>query len=109
MEIDHGLNLNVKVARAPSIPTHWDHGVSTKNNPTSTRRPPPAPKVDRTDIPGGDVLARQRPLIGDSLDDKQRSDDLRSHQTTMFEVRRMLGERAQTWVSARISENASAM
>jgi len=85
MEIDHSLDPNVNVARAPyrtpSVPTHWDHGVSTRNDPT-TRRPLSAPKVDRTDISSGDTFARQRPLTGDSLNDEQWSDDLRSHQTT---------------------------
>ena len=97
MEIDHGLNLNVKVprapSRAPSIPTHWDHGVTTRNDPTTTRRPPSVPKVDRTNISSGNTFARQRPLTGNPLNDEQWSDDLRSHQTTMFEGRRALGKR----------------
>ena len=96
MEIGHGLDPNVKVARAPSrapsIPTHWDHRVSTRNDPT-TQRPLSAPKFDRTDISSGDTFARQRPLTGNSLNDEQWSDDLRSHQTTMFEGRRVLGKR----------------
>jgi len=78
------------------MPTHWDHGVLTRNDPRTTRRPPSAPKVDRTDISSGDTFARQRPLIGDSLNDEQWSDDLWSHKTTVFEDRRVLGKKART-------------
>jgi len=76
--------------------THWAHGVPIRNNLTTIRCPSSAPKVDRTDIPSGKVFARQRPLIDDSLNDEQWSNDLRLHQTTMFEDRRVLGERART-------------
>lgn len=76
MEIDHGLDLDVKLVRAPSIHIHWAHGVPIRNDPTTIRCPPSAPKVDRTDISSGKAFARQRPLIDDSLNDEQRSDDL---------------------------------
>jgi len=95
-EIDRGLDHNVKLVRTPSISTHRDHGVLVRSDPTTTRRPPSAPKVDRTNVSSGDTFARQRPLIGDSLNDEQWSDDLRSHQTTTFEGRRVLGKKART-------------
>jgi len=68
--IDHGLDHNVKLARAPPMPTHWAHRVIVRNDPTITRRPRLAPKVDRTNISGGDTFIRQCPLIGDSLYDE---------------------------------------
>jgi len=90
-EINRALDPNVKLVRAPSIPTHWAHGVPIGSDPAPTR-PPSAPEVDRTDISDGETFARQRPLIGDSLDDEQWSDDLQPHQKTMFEDRRALGK-----------------
>jgi len=75
-KIDHGFSLNVELIRAPSIPTHWAHGVPIRNDPTTIRYPPSTPKVDRTDIPGGKVFVRQGPLIDDPLNDEQWSNDL---------------------------------
>ena len=36
-------------------------------------------RLQRTDIYSGDTFARQRLLIGNSLNDEQQSDDLQSH------------------------------
>jgi len=94
-EIDRGLDPNIKLVRVPPVST-WDRGVLIRNGPITTRRPPLAPKVDRTDISSGDTSACQRPPIGDSLNDEEWSDDLQSYQTTMFEDRRVLGKKART-------------
>jgi len=107
VEIDRGLDPNIKFIRAPSITTHWAHGVRIGDDLTATRRPPSVPKVDRTDTPGGKAFTRQRPLIGDSLNDEQWSNHLRSHQTTIFENRRVPGEKERTWVSAWIARGTS--
>ena len=109
-EIDRGLDPNIKLVRALSTLIHWVHGVSTREGPTisTTRRLPSVPKVDRTSVSGDDSFARQRPLIGDSLNDEERSDDLQSYQITMFEGRRTQGEKARTCVSARMGRNMSA-
>jgi len=63
--------VSFKFVPAPFIPTHWAHGVPIGNNLTTIRRPPSAPEVDWTGISDGETFARQRPLIGDSLNYEQ--------------------------------------
>ena len=101
-EIDRGLDPNIKLIRAPSVSTHWVHGVLIRSDPTTTRRPPLAPKVDRTDISGGDTFARQRTLIGNSSNDEQWSNHLRPYQTNVFKDFCVLGTKG---TDLNLSEN----
>jgi len=75
-ELDGGLDLGTKLTRARSILVHRVQSVFTRKGPTATRRLAPAPKVERTGVSGGDSVARQRTLVGDSLNDEEWCDDL---------------------------------
>ena len=82
MEFERGVNPNaMKLVRTPSILIRRVHGVPAGKGVTTVRRLSSAPKDERTRISGRDTVARQRALIGDSLNDEQWSDDLPSYQT----------------------------
>ena len=73
MENDRRFNPSPKLARAwHSMTIHRTHVVPTGINTTATRQFP----FERAAMPWNNSVARQRALIGDSLDDEQRSDDL---------------------------------
>ena len=76
-----GPNPNPELAGGLSILIHRTQGVLSRRSITTiftTRRFPSAPKVERadmrTDSDGG--IARKRTLVGNPLNDEQRSDDL---------------------------------
>ena len=76
MEIDRSFNLNLRLTRVHSVLIRRIGAVSVMNDTTPTRRPPSTPCFERADTPGSDSVARQRALVGDSLNDEQWSDDL---------------------------------
>lgn len=92
MEIDCSLNPNPELARTSSVLIHRTHGVPTTSleSTTGSRRLPPAPGgVELAGTSGGNCVARQRVLVGDSLDDEEWSNDLSnppSRQTTYQEA-----------------------
>ena len=65
-----------KLARVHSTLIHGTHGVPTEGGTTLTRRLLSAPCFERTKMSGDEGIARQRALVGDSLDDEQWSEDL---------------------------------
>ena len=95
MEMERGLDPNANLARALSVILRRIHGVHTKG-PTAVRRLHLAPKVERTRVSSDDTLACQCTLVGDSPNDEQRSDDLPSYQTTMFEDRDARGRKKKS-------------
>ena len=52
------------------------HGVPTRKGAITARQFPEAPGPEHTDTSGGDGVARQCGLVGDSQNDEQWSDDL---------------------------------
>jgi len=82
MEFERGVDPNArKLIRALPILIRRVHGVPAGKGATTVRRLSSAPEDERTGISGRDTVARQRVLIGDSLNDEQWSDDLPSYQT----------------------------
>ena len=63
MEIDRTLNPN-PLDGVLSILTHRTHGVSTRKGVITTR------KVEQTGMSGDGSAARQRALVGDSLNNE---------------------------------------
>ena len=96
MEFERGVDPNAKLVRALSILVRRVHGVSTGKGTTAIRRLPSAPEAEGTGVSGRDTGARQRALIGDSLNDEQWSDDLPSHQTIMFQDRSAPGKKEKS-------------
>ena len=87
MEIVHGSDL--KPTRDHSTSVHRKRGVPTRKGTAITRRLPLTPNFRQTEMYGGDGVARQRVLIGDSPDDEQWGDDLSNpslHQPTCLNV-----------------------
>lgn len=77
MGIDRSLNLNPEPAgRAPSKRTYRAHRVRARSGTTTVIRLPLDPNRGRIYAPCDNVSARQRPLVGDSLNDEQGSDGL---------------------------------
>ena len=74
MGIDDGLNP--KLAGVHFVLAYRAHGVLTRKGITSGRQLPSAPSFEITEMSGGDSVTRQCTLIGNSLDDEQRCDDL---------------------------------
>ena len=74
--IDRNLDSNPRLARAFSIPIHQVQRIHTGRGAITVRQFPSAPKIDRTLTSGDDGAARQRAPVGDSLNDKQRGNDL---------------------------------
>ena len=70
------LDPNRKLIRVLSFLVHRTHGVPTRKGAITARQFPEAPGPKRTDTSGGDGVARQRGLVGDSQNDEQWSDDL---------------------------------
>ena len=68
MEIDCNPILSSPIRRA--------HGVSIRKGMTTTRQLPSVPGLERTEMPGDDGTARQCALVGNFLNDEQRSDNL---------------------------------
>ena len=75
MRIGRSLIPNPKITRAHSKAIRRTHRVSVRKG-NITCRHPSGPNLERAEMPGGDSVARQRALIGNSLDDEQWSDDL---------------------------------
>lgn len=90
-ELESGVSPDAELTRAPFILIRRVHVVPARKSTATVRRPPPAPKAERAGVSGGDAVARQCALIGNSFNDEQWSDDLRSRQTTVFEFRSTLG------------------
>ena len=65
------FGLNPKLAGAHPTLTHRTCGVPTRNVTTTTRRLSSTLYFQRTNAPGDESVARQRTLIGDSVDNKQ--------------------------------------
>ena len=55
---------------------HGIHGIPTRKGTAITRQLPSAPSFELGGTPGDDGVARQRALVGDSLNDEQRGDGL---------------------------------
>ena len=70
------VNLSPSLARTCSPHIRRSHGVLTRKVSTAIWRPPSGPSLELAHVGGNDGIARQRALIGDSLDDKEWSDDL---------------------------------
>ena len=78
VEIDRSLNIspNLKLAGVLSTLTRrTSHGVPTREATTICRLPS-ALSFELADGSVDDIIARQRTLIGDSLDNEHWSDDL---------------------------------
>ena len=76
MRIGRSLNLNPRFVRAHSMPIYRTRVVPVGKGTTATRRNLSAPSSERAEMSGGESIARQRALVGNSLDDEQWSDDL---------------------------------
>ena len=74
--IGRGNSGHRKLYRVHSMLIHKVHDVPTRKGTTITCQLPPAPCFERTEMSGGDGGARQCALVGNSLNDQQRSEDL---------------------------------
>ena len=79
MEIDCSLDPNPdpELARDLFVFIRQTHGIHTRWNITTPGQLSAGPSVERrTNVSGGDSVARQRAPVRDSFDDEQRSDHL---------------------------------
>ena len=76
VESDRDINPDRKLARAISIFIHRTHWIPTKKGTIATRRLLPGPNAERTWMSNDGGVARQRPFVGDALDNEQWSDSL---------------------------------
>ena len=76
MKIYRSLIPIPKFAKVYSAPIHRTHGDPIRKGNVTTCRNSSAPNFERAEMSGGDIVARQRALVGNSLDDEQWSDDL---------------------------------
>ena len=83
----HDPGLSLRLTRVGSTVIHRIHGALIRKD-TTTSRPPSAPKVERTYVPGDDRVTRQCILVGDSLNDEEWSDDLSNPSSYQTIVRR---------------------
>ena len=74
MEI--GRSLDPGLARTYPTPIHRTWGVATGKGTAIACRLPQGPSFELTDASRYDGFARQCTLVGDSLNDEQRRDDL---------------------------------
>ena len=93
-----------KLSGARPTPIHRIHGVHTTGKGiTAICQAPLVPKFEPTGMPGDGGVTLQCTLIGDSLNDQQRSDDLsnpRSHQATcpkIWDTRKHEPESRRGW------------
>jgi hypothetical protein len=70
------LGPDTKFTRSLSIRVHRTHGIPIWKGPVTNRRFPLTLEMNRTKIPRDDSFARQRGLVGYSLNDKEWTDDL---------------------------------
>ena len=89
-EIDRSLtlNLNPKVPRTRPTSIHRTRGALTRKDTTITRQLSSGPSIERTEMSGDDSVVRELALVGDSLNYKQRSDDLSNPSSRQTSVRR---------------------
>ena len=76
LEIDRSLSPGPEFAGVHLVLIHRTHKSLTMGGTATTRRPPSAPNFERIETLGDDSVARQRALVGDSVNNEQRSDDL---------------------------------
>ena len=78
MEIDRSLDRDPKFTRPVPMLLCETHRVCTKSATIATRRLPAGPNVDRTGVTVSrdDCVARQRALVGHTIDNQQWSDSL---------------------------------
>lgn len=74
MEIGH--NLNLELAGACPTPTHRTFGVPTGKCSTDAGQLHLIPNFERADSPRAGSVTCQRAPVGNTPNDKQRSDDL---------------------------------
>ena len=111
VEIDRSCNPNFKLARVLFISIRRTHGVPTRKGVTTSRQLPSIPSYELTQMCGDNRVARQRALIGDSLNDQQGGDNLfgpSPYQTNppkiaVVEKHRPESQRGRTWRSSRRS------
>ena len=72
------LSPNTKLARVHSKFIHKVRGVLTRKGATVVSQPPSATSLELINTSGDNSVARQRALVGNSLNDEQRSDYLSS-------------------------------
>ena len=77
MGVGRSLNPdpNSKLGGAHFVSIHRTHGVPAGTS-IITRQLSQSPSSERTETPGGNSVIRQHTLVGDSLNNEQRSDDL---------------------------------
>ena len=71
-----GLDPDPELASVCFITIHRTCGVSIRNNTAPTRQLPLTSRFERTEMSGDETFVRQRALVGNSLNDEQRCDDL---------------------------------
>ena len=76
MDVDRS-HPNPKLSGVRSALIHRTHGITaTRDGTTASRRLPSAPSFEVAETCRGDSITRQCTLVGDSLNDEQRSDHL---------------------------------
>ena len=70
MEVDCSLSPNPKLARVFTVPIRRTRGVINREGGTNIRQLLSVPSSERTEMSGDDSIARQRTLVGNSLDDE---------------------------------------
>ena len=76
MGIICSLNANPRLASVHSALNHRARGVLTRNVTVAIRRLPTAPCIERAHMSRDETFARQRTLVGGSMNDKQWNEDL---------------------------------
>ena len=76
MEADRGLNCNLKFTGVHSTLAYRTREVFIRKGSIATSQLSSSPNFQLNDLSGDDSVARQRTLVGDSLNDEQWRDDL---------------------------------
>ena len=93
MEIDNDLNPGPELVRVHSTIIHQIHWVPIKMDIATTCWLPSASIFERASTPGDDSVARQRILVGNALNDEQRSDGLSNSSSDCVQR-----SRSRTWL-----------
>ena len=75
-DIGHTLDPNPTLPSARLIIAQRTRGVPTMKSATTTQQPPLALRFEQAGASRGDSVARRRTLVGNPLNDEQRSNDL---------------------------------